>query len=576
MNQQQDFNEEFFGNLLLISGNGRNVGKTFFACRTIEYLSQKYPVTAVKISPHFHKIPENADVLFHSEDFTVINETKIIQKDSSLFLQAGAAKVLFVMAGPENLENAFQFLNPLLTEGPVICETAGLGEIINAGLSFFLKKPGEPIVKNQIQAQLSHLIENDGQTLDFDITQIGFENNHFFLKHQTMSKFSDIEQQISNLTPVFEVEAISLKDAFGRVIQEDVLADTDMPPFRKSAMDGYACRMEDIQNELEVLEIINAGKVPSFEIAPNTCSKIMTGAMIPAGADCVFKIEESELTGVNRVLCTNPKTKTNICQQGEDYKTDEVLLTKGTIVNVSQMAVLAGAGYSKIRVSALPKVAVIATGSELVEPQIALSPGKIRNSNASQLVTQLKKINIPADYLGIATDDFQELTKIFSGAIEKYDYLFFTGGASNGDFDLIPGILKAHNFSLFWNNTGIKPGNPMTFAQRENKFCFGLSGNPVSSMVQFEMIVKPVVYQLLGANYQPLRIKTGLAADYRRRQADRLELVPVAINTDGQADLIPFNGAAHINALAIANALMEVPQGKNELLKGEMVYVRPL
>ena len=391
-----------------------------------------------------------------------------------------------------------------------------------------------------------------------------------------MSKFSDIEQQISRITPVFEVEKIALQDAFGRIIQEDILADTDMPPFRKSAMDGYACRFEDIQFELKVLEVVNAGKVPSIEIMPGTCSKIMTGAMVPVGADCVFKIEESEETNVNKVRCTNTKTKPNICYQGEDYKVGEVLLPKGTIVNVSQMAILAGAGYSKIKVAALPRVVVIATGSELVEPENKPAHGQIRNTNASQVLTQLKKINIQADYHGIASDDFSELTKIFARAIENYDYLIFTGGASNGDFDLIPKIMKAHNFKVLWNTTGIKPGNPMTFAQKENKFCFGLSGNPVSSLVQFEMIVKPIVYQLLGANYQPIRIKTELATEYHRRQADRLELVPVAINTEGQAVLIPFNGSAHINALAFANALMEVTEGKNEFLKGEMVYVRPL
>lgn len=391
-----------------------------------------------------------------------------------------------------------------------------------------------------------------------------------------MSKFSEIELQISKLLPVFEVEEISLKDAFGRVIQENVLADTDMPLFHKSAMDGFACRFEDIHNELEILEIINAGKVPRFEIAPNSCSKIMTGAMIPAGADCVFKIEDSEETGVNRIRCTNQKTNKNICYQGEDYKTGEVLLKKGTIVNVSQLAVLAGAGYAKVKVATLPKVTVIATGSELIEPHETLTPGKIRNSNASQILTQLKKIGIQSDYSGIAGDDLSELTKIFSDALEKYDYVIFTGGASNGDFDLIPEILKAHNFNIYWNTTGIKPGNPMTFAQKENKFCFGLSGNPVSSMVQFELIVKPIIYQLMGAIFLPLRIKTELISEYQRRQADRLELVPVAINSDGQAELIPFNGSAHINALTFANALMEVPEGKNLLLKGEMVYVRPL
>ncbi|MCA1760074.1 MAG: hypothetical protein LC658_09925 [Bacteroidales bacterium] len=182
MNLQSKNNKEFFGNFLIISGNGRNVGKTFFACRIIEFLSQKHAVTAVKISPHFHSIHENAEVLINNDDFIVFNETTISHKDSSLFLQNGATKVLFVMVSPENLEKAVNSLKPLLTEGPVICESAGLGEIIDAGLAFFLKKAGELISKNKKQSQLSQIIENDGQSLNFDIHRIGFENNQFFLK----------------------------------------------------------------------------------------------------------------------------------------------------------------------------------------------------------------------------------------------------------------------------------------------------------------------------------------------------------------------------------------------------------
>jgi hypothetical protein len=182
MNNRREFNKEFFGNLLLISGNGRNVGKTFFACRVIELLAKKHPVTAVKISPHFHKIPENADILFHSKEFIVINETEITHKDSSLFLQAGATKVLFVMAKSKNLHDAFQFIKPNLKCVPVICESAGLCEIIDSGLLFFIKNPNNAINKNQTLTQCSQIIENDGQKFNFDITRIAFENNHYFLK----------------------------------------------------------------------------------------------------------------------------------------------------------------------------------------------------------------------------------------------------------------------------------------------------------------------------------------------------------------------------------------------------------
>ena len=182
MNLQSKYTKEFFDNFLIISGNGRNVGKTYFACRIIEMLSKNHAVTAVKISPHFHQISENADMLINSEHLVVINETEISHKDSSLFLQSGAAKVFYVMANPENPEKAFQFLKPILTDGPVIFESAGLGEIIDAGLSFFLKKPGDPILKNNWAAQYSHIIENEGEILNFDITKIGFEDNQFDLK----------------------------------------------------------------------------------------------------------------------------------------------------------------------------------------------------------------------------------------------------------------------------------------------------------------------------------------------------------------------------------------------------------
>ena len=176
-----EYKKENVGNLLLISGNGRNVGKTFFACRLIEYLSPNYPVTAVKISPHFHQIQENADVMFHSEEFIVINETEKTHKDSSLFLQAGALKVLFVMVRPENTEKAFQYIKPLLASGPAICESAGLYEWVDPGLFFFVIKAGDSFVKNGRAAQNAVVIENDGITLNFDVNEIGFENNQFYL-----------------------------------------------------------------------------------------------------------------------------------------------------------------------------------------------------------------------------------------------------------------------------------------------------------------------------------------------------------------------------------------------------------
>ncbi len=391
-----------------------------------------------------------------------------------------------------------------------------------------------------------------------------------------MNKFEKIQQIIQSIQPDFKTEEIDLKDGLNRILQEDIIADMDMPPFHKSAVDGYACHLEDIGNRMEILEVVHAGNMPEKRVGRNQCSKIMTGAAVPAGCDCVFMIEDAEVINENEVICTNLQTRKNICYQGEDYKIGELLLKKGTIINVSQMAVLAGAGKHKIKVAKRPQISVITTGSELVEPDEIPKKGKIRNSNASQLISQLRKMNLEVNYYGLAGDSFELLSELFKRAIDEYDIVFFTGGASVGDFDFIPEILKKHDFKIFWDRTGIKPGNPMTFSRNGNKYCFGLSGNPVSSLVQFELTAKPVIYRLLGAGYQPFRIKAKLTSDFIRKVADRMAIIPVIINNEAEIELIPFHGSAHINALVHANALMEVPAEVINIKKGDFVYVRPL
>ncbi|RIJ50707.1 molybdopterin molybdenumtransferase MoeA [Maribellus luteus] len=391
-----------------------------------------------------------------------------------------------------------------------------------------------------------------------------------------MSKFDEILSLIKQLPEVFETEEVALQDAFNSVLREDVLADMNMPPFHKSAMDGYACHFEDLGNEMEVLEVIHAGMMPTQTVGRNQCSKIMTGAAVPDGCDCVFKVEDSEEVAEKTVRCINLRTARNICYTGEDYQQGDVLIKEGTIISVPQMAVLAGAGYAKVKVSARPRITVIATGSELVEPHEKPEPGQIRNSNSSQVITQLRKMNLEVAENLQLKDDYDLLTHKFNEALENSDMVIFTGGASVGDFDFIPEILKEQGFKIYWDRTGFKPGNPMTFSQKGNKFAIGLSGNPVSSLVQFELLAKPAIYQLMGAKYTPTRIMATLNFDYRRKKADRLAIVPVYFGNDGKIEEIPFHGSAHINALISATALMEIPLGVDTINKGETVYVRPL
>ena len=390
-----------------------------------------------------------------------------------------------------------------------------------------------------------------------------------------MGKFHEVQHKISSIKSLNKTEEISLENSLNRILQEDVIADDNMPPFDKSAMDGYACRMQDIEKPLEVLEVIPAGKMAQLEIGVGQCSKIMTGAFIPKGADTVFKVEDSEDIGERLVKCKNPKTSKNVCYQGEDYKKGQVLIKSGSIISTSHTAVLAGAGYVKVKVSALPNVAIITTGSELVEPSEKPIAGKIRNSNSSQLTAQLTKMGLKPSYLGLFKDDYDSITEVFEKALAEFDIVIFTGGASFGDFDWIPRILESQEFEIFWKNTGIKPGNPMTFAKKNDKYVIGLSGNPVSSLVQFEYIAKPILYKLMGATYVPMHIKAKLQDDYKRKKADRMAVIPVLVNMDGEVNLLPYNGSANINALVFANAFMEIGLGINEYKKGDLVYVRP-
>jgi len=391
-----------------------------------------------------------------------------------------------------------------------------------------------------------------------------------------MISFEQIQQKIKLINPCFTVIEKSLMEALGHVLQQNVTADMNMPPFDKSAMDGYACRHEDLQNTLEVVEIIPAGRLPSKTIESNQCSKIMTGASIPKGADCVFMIEDTERNNENHVRCTNQHSKTNICNRGEDYKKGDVLLKKGQILRPEHISVMAGAGLHKVKVSQMPRIGLIVTGSELVEYSKIPTDGKIRNTNAIQILALAKKMFLDITYYGIVKDDMDNLLTVFTKALTENDIIIFTGGASVGDFDLIPEILRLKGFQILWDRTGLKPGNPMNFSMKDNQFCFGLSGNPVSSLVQFEYLVKPVLYQLMEGNYLPVGIKSRLMEAYSRKKANRFGIVPVYINFDGMVELLPFNGSAHINALTKANALMEIPEGVKELEKGEMTYVRPL
>lgn len=387
-----------------------------------------------------------------------------------------------------------------------------------------------------------------------------------------LSEALDIVCRCASPMPAMHV---SLIEAFGRILADDVFAPTDIPPFNKSAMDGFAIRRADIARPLTVMGTIAAGQAADVPLTPGGCFRIMTGAKIPPLADCVVMKEDVTETEPGIIRITNQESKTNICLCGEDIRQGSLVMEQGSRIGAPQMALLALLGISNPRVYIKPKVVVYATGNELTEPGYSPSANQIFNSNSYQLLGQVRQTGIEASYGGIISDDCESLRTAIEVAANRFNLILLTGGVSAGDFDLMPEVLRQCGFTLHFRHIAIQPGKPMVFAQRNHTFCFALSGNPVSSYIQAQLLVIPFIYHTMGHKFKPFNLSGKISSSYKRKKTERDAFVPVYYH-EGTIDLIPNNGSAHIEAYNRANAMLCIPAGVCELQKDETVYVRPL
>ncbi|MBC8487653.1 MAG: molybdopterin molybdotransferase MoeA, partial [Bacteroidetes bacterium] len=240
------------------------------------------------------------------------------------------------------------------------------------------------------------------------------------------------------------------------------------------------------------------------------------------------------------------------------------------------IAVLATTGSVNPMVYRQAKVAVFSTGDELVEPDKKPSVSRIRNSNAYQLLAMVKNAGAIPEYTGIASDTEESTREMITKAFKRNDIVILSGGVSMGDFDYVPQILEELGVELKFKSIAVQPGRPTVFGIREKQFIFGLPGNPVSSFVQFELLVKPFIYRLSGFNYIPVRINLPMGKDYIRKKSTSLSWLPVRIYDNGEVYPIEYHGSAHINALTSANGLISVPIGQTILKKGDLVNVRQI
>jgi len=373
-----------------------------------------------------------------------------------------------------------------------------------------------------------------------------------------------------------EIETIAFTRSLNRVLKEDITCDMDMPPFNKATVDGFACRRVDLGVELELIETIPAGTSPQKIVSEYQCSKIMTGAAIPEGADLVFMVEDSVILTSGKVRYTGSSTKDNISPRGEDIRSGDIVLKKGTLVRPQDLALLAMAGRTSVKAGKQPVVSVISSGNELVEPSVKPVLSQIRNTNSYQLMAQIESAGAIGNYLGIAKDDQDATFEIISQAISQSDVVLITGGVSMGDFDFVPAVLERAGVRLLFSRINIQPGKPVTFGIHRKALVFGLPGNPVSSFIQFELLVRPLLWEMMGYQWNPLIIDLPMEKSFERKSAERRAMIPVSITKDGLVSPVEYHGSAHISAFSKATGIITLPEGKKYVEKGEIVSVRQI
>jgi molybdopterin molybdotransferase len=388
--------------------------------------------------------------------------------------------------------------------------------------------------------------------------------------------FEKAYETVMNTAFTVGVETVPFNESLYRVLADDIRSDMNIPPFDKATVDGFACRRADLGKELEILETIAAGRKPEKTISENQCSRIMTGAIVPAGADTVFMVEDSEILASGKVRYNGSFTKENIAYMGEDIKTGDVVLQQGHMIRPQDIAVMATVGSAQVTVSRMIRVSVISSGDELVEPSEKPGISQIRNSNAYQLMAQIKRTGALGKYMGIARDNEEETYRIVKQAISQSDIVIITGGVSMGDFDFIPSVLEKAGVKILFSRVKVQPGKPTTFGMHSDALVFGLPGNPVSSFVQFELLVRPLICRMMGFNYEPVALPLLMKDAFYRKSADRMGWIPVMITKEGLVSPVEYHGSAHISSLVNADGLIALPIGKHNIEKGEKVSVRQL
>ena len=394
----------------------------------------------------------------------------------------------------------------------------------------------------------------------------------------TLTVDEALERILARITPLEPAE-VGLLDALGAVLAEDAVADRDVPPFRNSAMDGYAVRGSDVAQSgvrLRVVGAVAAGSTPDRPVGAGEAIRIMTGAPMPDGADTVVRVEDTD-NGTD-VVTINAATPTGVAVRGagEDLRRGEVVLTSGTVLRHPEIGVLASIGRARVRVVRRPNVAVLSTGDELVDITEEPGPGQIRDANRYSLAAAVRASGCAAFELGVARDSADDLRHALGNAAFG-DLVVTSGGVSVGDHDHVKPVVDAMGQMEFWS-IAIRPGRPLAFGELRTKRgavpIFGLPGNPVSALVTFELFVRPALLKMAGRT----KLQRPRA---QARLLDRIEK-PTGLRTFARAVYDPdagtvrstgAQGSGILRSMSLANCLVDLPESSAGAQPGEVVTV---
>ncbi len=394
---------------------------------------------------------------------------------------------------------------------------------------------------------------------------------------------SALEIILKEIRPL-PLESVDICSALGRVIGEDVTSRSGNPPWDNSAMDGYALRASDARGasgenpvKLSVLYDLPAGSTPKGAVGAGQAVRIMTGAPVPEGADAVVMVEKTESGDGFVLIKAEPRAGENIRKAGEDFKSGDVVISKGSLIRPAEVSMLATVGSPFVMVHKRPRVAVISTGDELCDISEAPGFGKISNSNGYALAALAASSGAVPVQLGIARDTKESLRDKLTAALSA-DCIISSGGVSVGDYDFVKDVLKDMGSSMMFWKVAMKPGKPLAFGVIGGKPAFGLPGNPISSMVAFEQFVRPTLLKMAGRrSLFRQAFKAELTKDIKIKPG-RMNFIRAELKSDvGGFTVTPLDGqgSGMIMTMVRANSFVIVPQDSSGFNKGEVVKVQP-